>query len=54
MSHFLVKISAIMSPLDFPVEIREKSIQFLMEMEFFKFSSELEDHFEIFCDTTPR
>jgi hypothetical protein len=42
MSHFLVKISAVMSLLDFPVEIREKSIQFLMEMEF------CEDHFEIF------
>ncbi|CAI9279252.1 unnamed protein product [Lactuca saligna] len=34
MSHFLVRISAVMSLLDFPVEIREKSIQFLMEMEF--------------------
>ncbi|MFS7935620.1 60S ribosomal protein L5 [Helianthus anomalus] len=48
MSHFLVKISAVMSLLDFPVEIREKSIQFLMEMEFCEFSPELEDHFEIF------
>ncbi|KAL8188787.1 hypothetical protein R6Q57_029542 [Mikania cordata] len=37
-----------MSLLDFPVEIREKSIQFLMEMEFCEFSPELEDHFEIF------
>ncbi|GKD05361.1 ribosomal protein L5 [Tanacetum coccineum] len=37
-----------MSLLDFPVEIREKSIQFLMEMEFYEFSPELEDHFEIF------
>ncbi|GJU24101.1 ribosomal protein L5 [Tanacetum coccineum] len=48
MSHFLVRISAVMSLLDFPVEIREKSIQFLMEMEFCEFSPELEDHFEIF------
>ncbi|KAM0058811.1 putative ribosomal protein L5 [Helianthus debilis subsp. tardiflorus] len=38
----------VMSLLDFPVEIREKSIQFLMEMEFCEFSPELEDHFEIF------
>ncbi|GJV28726.1 ribosomal protein L5 [Tanacetum coccineum] len=30
------------------VKIREKSIQFLMEMEFCEFSPELEDHFEIF------
>lgn len=48
MSHFLVRISTVMSLLDFPVEIREKSIQFLMEMEFCEFSPELEDHFEIF------
>ncbi|MFS7910311.1 putative ribosomal protein L5 [Helianthus anomalus] len=46
--YFLVKISTVMSLLDFPVEIREKSIQFLMEMEFCEFSPELEDHFEIF------
>lgn len=48
MSHFLVRISTVMSLLDFPVEIREKSIQFLMEMEFCELSPELEDHFEIF------
>nr|GEV71381.1 ribosomal protein L5, mitochondrial [Tanacetum cinerariifolium] len=48
MSHFLVRISAVMSLLDLPVEIREKSIQFLMEMEFCEFSPEMEDNFEIF------
>nr|KAJ0214652.1 hypothetical protein LSAT_V11C400214700 [Lactuca sativa] len=48
MSHFLVRISAVMSLLDFTVKIWENSIQFLMEMEFCKFSLELEDHFEIF------
>ncbi|CAI9302165.1 unnamed protein product [Lactuca saligna] len=48
MSHFLVRISVVMSLLDFPIEIREKSIQFLMEMEFCEFFPELEDHFEIF------
>nr|YP_010960229.1 ribosomal protein L5 [Chamaemelum nobile]WNG77820.1 ribosomal protein L5 [Chamaemelum nobile] len=48
MSHFLVRISAVMPMLDFPVEIREKSIQFLMEMEFLELSRELGDHFEIF------
>ncbi|KAI3669411.1 hypothetical protein L6452_40646 [Arctium lappa] len=48
MSHFLVRISTVMYLLDFPVEIREKSIQFLMKMEFCEFSPELEDYFEIF------
>ncbi|GKD54185.1 ribosomal protein L5 [Tanacetum coccineum] len=35
-------------PCGFLVEIREKFIQFLMEMEFCEFSLELEDHFEIY------
>ncbi|GJV66828.1 retrovirus-related pol polyprotein from transposon TNT 1-94 [Tanacetum coccineum] len=48
MSHFLVRISAVMSLLDFLVKIQERSIQFLMEMKFCKFSPKLEDHFEIF------
>ncbi|CAK9183562.1 unnamed protein product [Ilex paraguariensis] len=34
--------------IDSPVEIRENSIQFLMETEFCEFSPELEEHFEIF------
>nr|GEU51883.1 ribosomal protein L5, mitochondrial [Tanacetum cinerariifolium] len=38
----------VMSLLDFSVEIQEKSILFLMEMEFCKFSPELEDHLKIF------
>ncbi|PHT80127.1 60S ribosomal protein L5, mitochondrial [Capsicum annuum] len=37
-----------MSLLDSPLKIRERSIQFLMETEFCKFSPKLEDHFEIF------
>ena len=37
-----------MSILDYPVEIREKSIQFSMETEFCEFSPELEENFEIF------
>nr|QKO26529.1 ribosomal protein L5 [Sphaeradenia woodsonii] len=48
MSHFFVRISTVMSMLDSPVEIRENPIQFSMETEFCEFSSELEDHFEIF------
>jgi ribosomal protein L5 len=48
MSHFLVRISTVMSLLDSPVEIRENSIPFSMETEFCEFSPELEDHFEIF------
>lgn len=48
MSNFLVRISTVMSLLDYPVEIRENSIQFSMETEFCEFSPELEDHFEIF------
>lgn len=48
MSHFLVRISTVMSLLDYPVEIRENSIQFSMETEFCEFSPELEDHLEIF------
>lgn len=48
MSHFFVRISTVMSLLDSPLEIRERSIQFSMETEFFEFSPELEDHFEIF------
>nr|YP_010921728.1 ribosomal protein L5 [Pinellia ternata]WIM35502.1 ribosomal protein L5 [Pinellia ternata] len=48
MSHFLVRISTVMSLLDSPVEIRENPIQFSMETEFCEFSPELEDHFEIF------
>nr|USM75398.1 ribosomal protein L5 [Pterospora andromedea] len=47
MSNFLVRISTVMSLLDSPVEIRENSIQFSMETEFFEFSPELEDHFDI-------
>nr|GEW63825.1 hypothetical protein [Tanacetum cinerariifolium] len=43
-----MEIPCVMSLLDFPIEIQEKSIQFLMEMEFCEFSPELEDHFEIF------
>ncbi|KAF3616866.1 60S ribosomal protein L5, mitochondrial [Capsicum annuum] len=48
MSYFFVRISTVMSLLDSPLEIRERSIQFLMEMEFCEFSPELKDHFEIF------
>ncbi|XP_059630279.1 large ribosomal subunit protein uL5m-like [Cornus florida] len=48
MSHFLVRISTVMSLLDSLVEIREKSIQFSMETEFCEFSPELIDYFEIF------
>ena len=48
MSHFLFRISTVMSLLDSPVEIRENSIQFSMETEFCELSPELEDHFEIF------
>lgn len=48
MSHFLVRISTVMSLLDSPVEIRENPIQFSMETEFCELSPELEDHFEIF------
>ena len=48
MSNFSVRISTVMSLLDFPVEIRKNSIQFSMETEFCEFSPELEDHFEIF------
>nr|UPH84030.1 ribosomal protein L5 [Garcinia mangostana] len=47
MSNFSVRLSTVMSLLDSPVEIRENSIQFSMETEFFEFSPELEDHFEI-------
>lgn len=48
MSHLMVRISMVMSILDSKVEIRENSIQFSMETEFFEFSPELEEHFEIF------
>nr|UFH78293.1 ribosomal protein L5 [Chlorophytum comosum] len=49
MSHFLVRISTVMSMLDSPVEIRENPIQFInKETDFCEFSPELEDHFEIF------
>ncbi|XP_042453067.1 60S ribosomal protein L5, mitochondrial-like [Zingiber officinale] len=48
MSHFLVRISTVMSMLDSPVEIRENPIKFSMEREFSLFSPELEDSFEIF------
>nr|YP_011021744.1 ribosomal protein L5 [Meniocus linifolius]WQM22043.1 ribosomal protein L5 [Meniocus linifolius] len=48
MSNFSVRISTVMSLFDFPVEIRNNSIQFSMEREFCEFSPELEDHFEIF------
>ncbi|CAA7406375.1 unnamed protein product [Spirodela intermedia] len=48
MSHFLVRISTVMSLLDSLVEIRENPIQFSMEMEFCEFSPELGDHFKIF------
>ncbi|PHT65507.1 60S ribosomal protein L5, mitochondrial [Capsicum annuum] len=46
--HIFFRISTIMSLLDSLLEIRERSIQFSMEMEFCEFSPELEDHFEIF------
>lgn len=48
MSNYLVRISTVMSLLDYLGEIRENSIQFSMETEFCEFSPELEDHFEIF------
>ncbi|KAJ3668589.1 hypothetical protein LUZ60_018203 [Juncus effusus] len=48
MFNFLVRILTVMSILDYPVEIRDKSIQFSMETEFCEFSPELEDNFEIF------
>nr|YP_010593426.1 ribosomal protein L5 [Luzula sylvatica]WAI96506.1 ribosomal protein L5 [Luzula sylvatica] len=49
MFHFLVRILTVMSIiLDYPVEIRDKSIQFSMETEFCEFSPELEENFEIF------
>nr|QNJ89339.1 ribosomal protein L5 [Daucus muricatus]QNJ89340.1 ribosomal protein L5 [Daucus muricatus] len=48
MSHFLFRISTVMSLLDSPVEIRENSIQFSMETEFCELSPELGEHFEIF------
>ncbi|GKD98087.1 ribosomal protein L5 [Tanacetum coccineum] len=49
-SDFIIKNGklAMEIPCGFLVEIREKYIQFLMEMEFCEFSIELEDHFEIF------
>nr|QKO26544.1 ribosomal protein L5 [Apteria aphylla] len=48
MSHFLVRISTVMSMLNSPVEIRENPIQFSMKTEFCEFSPELEDHFDLF------
>jgi ribosomal protein L5 len=48
MSNYLVRISTVMSLLDYLGEIRENSIQFSMDTEFCEFSPELEDHFEIF------
>nr|QNJ89341.1 ribosomal protein L5 [Daucus pumilus] len=48
MSHFLFRISTVMSLLDSPVEIRENSIPFSMETEFCELSPELGEHFEIF------
>ncbi|RWV97195.1 hypothetical protein BHE74_00049532 [Ensete ventricosum] len=48
MSHFMVRISMVMSTLDSTVEIRENPIKFSMETEFFEFSPELEEHLEIF------
>ncbi|KAL8147913.1 hypothetical protein AgCh_005293 [Apium graveolens] len=42
------QISTVMSLLDSPVEIRENSIQFSMEMEFCELSPELGEHSEIF------
>ena len=48
MSNYSVRISTVMSLLDYLGEIRENSIQFSMETEFCEFSPELEDHFEIF------
>nr|ULQ70063.1 ribosomal protein L5 [Xyris indica] len=47
-SHFLVRISTVMSMLDFPVEIRENPIKLFLETPFCEFSPELLDHFEIF------
>ncbi|RZB42563.1 60S ribosomal protein L5, mitochondrial [Glycine soja] len=48
MPNFSVRISAVMSLLDSPVELQENSFQFSMETEFCEFSLELEDYFEIF------
>ncbi|PIA41068.1 hypothetical protein AQUCO_02300099v1 [Aquilegia coerulea] len=48
MFSFSVRISAVMSLLDSPVEIRENSILFSMDTEFCEISPELSDHFEIF------
>nr|QJS52180.1 ribosomal protein L5 [Fagopyrum esculentum] len=48
MSNYSVRISTVMSLLDYLGEIRQNSIQFSMETEFCEFSPELEDHFEIF------
>ncbi|XP_049392025.1 60S ribosomal protein L5, mitochondrial [Solanum stenotomum] len=48
MSHFFVRISTVMSLLDSPLEIRERSIQFSMETKFCEFSPELENYFDIF------
>nr|YP_009306090.1 ribosomal protein L5 [Corchorus capsularis]AOO95928.1 ribosomal protein L5 [Corchorus capsularis] len=51
-SNCLVRIltimSLVMSLLDSTFEIRENSIQFSIETEFFELSPELEEHFEVF------
>ncbi|RWW01056.1 hypothetical protein GW17_00035932 [Ensete ventricosum] len=48
MFNLMVRILMVMSLLDSIVEIWENPIQFWMEIEFFGFSSEPEEHFEIF------
>lgn len=47
-SHFLIRISTVISIFSSSVEIRENAILFSMEREFCEFSPELDDHFEIF------
>ncbi|GJX39996.1 ribosomal protein L5 [Tanacetum coccineum] len=49
-SDFIIKNGKLAMEIlcDFLVEIQEKPIQFLIEMEFCEFSPKLEDHFEIF------
>jgi len=53
MFHFFFKIiiGIVLSFLNSPAEIRENSMKFSMETEFFEFFPELADHFEIFSTT---
>jgi len=48
---FKIIIGIVMSFLNSPAEIRENSMKFSMETEFFEFFPELADHFEIFSKT---